>query len=119
MATESTDVVIVGAGHNGLVTAAYLAKAGRRVLVLEARDRIGGAAVTEEIFPGFRFSTFADGSGYLSAHSRRQHFGLGAAKRVDELEIRWPSGQRTLVRDLEVDQRYRIEEDLAVASDTP
>lgn len=59
------DVIIIGAGHNGLVTAAYLAKAGRKVLVLERRDRVGGAAVTEEVFPGFRFSTVADGSGYL------------------------------------------------------
>ncbi|MBW2292557.1 MAG: NAD(P)/FAD-dependent oxidoreductase [Deltaproteobacteria bacterium] len=58
------DVIIIGAGHNGLVTAGYLAKAGRRVLVLERRDQVGGAAVTEEVFPGFRFSTCADGSGY-------------------------------------------------------
>ena len=50
------DAIIVGAGHNGLVTAAYLAKAGRRVLVLEQRSVIGGAAVTEEVFPGFHFS---------------------------------------------------------------
>ena len=48
---ESFDVVIVGAGHNGLVCAAYLAKAGRRVLVLEARELVGGCAVTEEIWP--------------------------------------------------------------------
>jgi phytoene dehydrogenase-like protein len=53
------DVVIVGGGHNGLVHAAYLARAGRRVLVLEARHVLGGAAVTEEIFPGFRFSVFS------------------------------------------------------------
>jgi phytoene dehydrogenase-like protein len=50
------DAIIVGAGHNGLVTAAYLAKAGRRVLVVEQRPVIGGAAVTEEVFPGFKFS---------------------------------------------------------------
>jgi phytoene dehydrogenase-like protein len=53
------DAVIVGAGHNGLVTAAYLARAGQKVLVLEARDRVGGAAVTEETWPGFRVSTAA------------------------------------------------------------
>ena len=65
------DVIIIGAGHNGLVTAAYLAKRGRRVLVVEKRNHTGGAAVTEELFPGFRFSTCADGSGYLSDEIRR------------------------------------------------
>ena len=65
------DVIIIGAGHNGLVTAAYLAKAGRRVLVLEKREMVGGAAVTEEIFPGFKVSTVASGGGYLSARVRR------------------------------------------------
>ncbi len=65
------DVIIIGAGHNGLVTAGYLAKAGRRVLVLERRDQVGGAAVTEEVFPGFRFSSCADGSGYLCEEVRR------------------------------------------------
>ncbi len=65
------DVIIIGAGHNGLVAAAYLAQAGRRVLVLEKRDTVGGAAVSEEIFPGFKVSTVADGCGYLSAKVRR------------------------------------------------
>src|SRR3954471_15502529 len=50
------DVVIIGGGHNGLTAAAYLARAGRKVLVLERRHMVGGAAVTEEVFPGFRFS---------------------------------------------------------------
>lgn len=53
------DVVIAGGGHNGLVTAAYLAKAGRRTLVLEARELVGGCSVTEEVWPGFRVSTAA------------------------------------------------------------
>jgi phytoene dehydrogenase-like protein len=64
------DVVIIGAGHNALVTAAYLARAGRRVVVLERRDAVGGAAVTEELFPGYRVSTCAGGAGYLSAEVR-------------------------------------------------
>lgn len=51
------DAVVVGAGHNGLVCAAYLLKAGLKVCVVERTDRIGGAAVTEELFPGFRIST--------------------------------------------------------------
>ena len=49
------DAIIIGGGHNGLVSAAYLARAGRKVLVLERRHVLGGAAVTEEIFPGFKF----------------------------------------------------------------
>jgi phytoene dehydrogenase-like protein len=53
------DAVIVGAGHNGLVTACYLARAGLRVLVLERREVVGGACVTEEVFPGFKVSTAA------------------------------------------------------------
>jgi phytoene dehydrogenase-like protein len=51
------DAIIVGAGHNGLVAAAYLARAGRRVLVLERREVIGGCVVTEELWPGFKVST--------------------------------------------------------------
>jgi phytoene dehydrogenase-like protein len=53
------DAIIVGAGHNGLVTACYLARAGLRVLVLERRHLVGGACVTEETFPGFKVSTAA------------------------------------------------------------
>ena len=59
MSAVTYDAVIVGGGHNGLVNAAYLARAGRKVLVLEARHCIGGAAVTEEVFPGFKFSVFS------------------------------------------------------------
>src|SRR5512145_1401834 len=50
------DAIIIGAGHNGLTTAAYLAKAGKKVLLLERRHVLGGAAVTEEIYPGFKYS---------------------------------------------------------------
>ena len=57
MATETCDALIIGGGHNGLVCAAYLAGAGLKVRVLERRGIVGGAAVTEEFFPGFRNST--------------------------------------------------------------
>jgi len=56
MMTQKYDVIVIGGGHNGLVNAAYLARAGKRVLVLERRHVLGGAAVTEEVFPGFKFS---------------------------------------------------------------
>src|SRR5207244_12917451 len=60
---SASDVVIVGAGHNGLVAANYLAKAGLRVVVVERSDRIGGACVTDEIAPGFKVSAAAYVSG--------------------------------------------------------
>ena len=73
---ENTRVVIVGAGHNGLVAAGYLGRAGLNVQVLERRDVVGGAAVTEEWFPGYKISTCS----YL-CHILQQ-------KVIDELELR-------------------------------
>jgi len=64
--TAHYDAVIVGAGHNGLVAGTYLARAGLRVLLAERRDIIGGACVTEELFPGYRISSCS----YIS-NSRR------------------------------------------------
>ena len=64
---ETRDVIIIGGGHNGLVAAFYLAKAGFKPLVLERRSQVGGAAITEEFHPGFRCSTLAHSSGPLRA----------------------------------------------------
>lgn len=63
--SETRDGIIVGGGHNGLVAAFYLAKAGYKPLVLERRSQVGGAAITEEFHPGFRCSTLAHNAGPL------------------------------------------------------
>jgi phytoene dehydrogenase-like protein len=74
------DFIVIGAGHNGLVTAAYLAKAGKKVLVLERRESLGGAAATEEIFPGFKVNTGAVDAGLfrpeIVAELGLHHYGL-------------------------------------------
>lgn len=57
--SEFYDAIIIGAGHNGLVTAGYLARAGQKVLVLERRNVVGGACVTEEVWPGYKVSTLS------------------------------------------------------------
>jgi phytoene dehydrogenase-like protein len=57
--TKNYDAIIVGGGHNGLTNGAYLAKAGLKVLIIERRHLVGGAAITEELYPGFSFTTFS------------------------------------------------------------
>ena len=68
MTQTKYDAVIVGGGHNGLVTAAYLAGAGRKVLVLERREMVGGCSGTEELWPGYQVSSAA----YLSSLLQEQ-----------------------------------------------
>jgi phytoene dehydrogenase-like protein len=65
MAGERYEAIVVGGGHNGLVAAAYLAKAGLKTLVVERRNLLGGMAVTEEIYPGFRVDTVAHEAGMI------------------------------------------------------
>ena len=65
--TNNYDAIVIGAGVNGLVTAAFLAKAGQRVLVLEQRDVVGGTLTTEEVHPGFRYDVCRHDAGWLPA----------------------------------------------------
>ena len=58
-ADRTYDAIVVGGGHNGLVNGAYLAKAGLKTLIIERRHLVGGAAITEELRPGFWFTTFS------------------------------------------------------------
>ena len=84
--TEPREVVIIGAGHNGLVTAFYLAKAGFKPLVLERREIIGGCAITEEFHPGFRCSRLSHAD--LAAASQRARRNGSRAPRPQDLHAR-------------------------------
>ena len=75
---QHTDIVVIGGGHNGLVASAYLAKAGHRTLVVERRGGLGGAAATEEAFPGFQIDTGAGDAGLFLPEVSRE---LGLEKR--------------------------------------
>ena len=69
---DARDIIIIGAGHNGLVAAFYLARAGWKPLVLERRTVVGGAAITDEFFPGFKCSTLAHSAGPLEPEVLRE-----------------------------------------------
>jgi len=68
VSTTEYDAIVIGGGHNGLVNAAYLGRAGLRTLVLERRPLVGGAAITEELRPGFKFTTFSYALSLLRPH---------------------------------------------------
>lgn len=82
------------------------------------RDAVG-ARVRLRAGDDWQTRVVQTGSGYLSGSSRRLHFGLGEAVRVEQVEIEWPSGERTEIRDLAADRSYRITEGDALSRNTP
>lgn len=95
------DVVVIGAGHNGLVAANYLARAGLRVIIAERSDRVGGACVTDEIHPGFRVSASAYVSGLLRpqiiADLELERFGLRQIPFNPQAFCPFPDGRSLLL----------------------
>ena len=102
------DAIVIGGGHNGLTTAAYLGRAGKKVLVLEKRHVLGGAAVTEEVFPGFKFSVCSYVVSLMKANVIRElklpRFGL----EILPLESTFtPLENDYLIRTADSDQTYQ------------
>ena len=102
------DAIVIGGGHNGLTAAAYLSRAGKKVLVLERRHVLGGAAVTEEIFPGFKFSVCSYVVSLMKSNVMRElmlpKFGL----ELLPLESTFtPLDKDYLLRTADSDQTYR------------
>ena len=95
------DAIVVGGGHNGLVSAAYLAKAGLHVLVLERRAIVGGACTTEEVFPGVRFSRLAYSAGLLRPEVIRDldlpRFGYAVHPFDPQFFLPFPNGDSILL----------------------
>ncbi|NJL32608.1 MAG: NAD(P)/FAD-dependent oxidoreductase [Chloroflexaceae bacterium] len=95
--TTSYDAIVIGAGHNGLVTACYLAKAGKQVLVLERYHEVGGAAITEEIHPGFRVSVASYSCSLLSTkvieELRLSEYGFAVYPKSPSYFMPFPDGE--------------------------
>src|SRR5579859_6664805 len=100
---QKRDVIIIGGGHNGLVTAFYLAQVGFKPLILERRPQLGGAALTQEIIPGFRCSTLAHSAGPLSPRIVRdmqlEKHGLKMLRPPATLFAPTPDGRALLLYD--------------------
>jgi len=100
---QKRDVIIIGGGHNGLVTAFYLAQVGFKPLILERRPQLGGAALTQEIIPGFRCSTLAHSAGPLSPRIVRdmqlEKHGLKMLRPPATLFAPTPEGRALLLYD--------------------
>ncbi len=97
------DIIIIGGGHNGLVAASYLAKAGLKTLVLERRAHVGGGAITEEIHPGFHCSTLAHTTGPFSQKVATDldlaRYGLEFTKPAARLTVLNPNGASPTIYD--------------------
>jgi len=109
---EAWDAVVVGGGHNGLVAAAYLAKAGVKTLVLERRAVVGGACVTEEVFPGVRFSRLAYSAGLLRPEIVKDldlpRFGYEAFPFDPQFFLPFPNGDSMLLWNDEARNRKEL-----------
>ena len=102
------DAIVIGGGHNGLTAAAYLGRAGKKVLVLERRHVLGGAAVTEEVFPGFKFSVCSYVVSLMKSNVMRElmlpKFGLELLPLESTMT---PLENDYLLRTADSDQTYR------------
>jgi phytoene dehydrogenase-like protein len=99
---SSYDAIVIGAGHNGLTCAAYLGRAGLRTLVVEATDRVGGACVTEELWPGFRASPVAYSLSLLQPDVIADlELALDVARRDPEVVVALDGGSLLLYEDRE------------------
>ena len=104
MANQSgqIDAIIIGAGHNGLVAAGYLARAGKKVVVLEQRDRVGGACTLEEPFPGFTMSPCAYVVSLLRPEIIRDlelhRYGFDAYVKDPQMFVPYPDGNYLFFR---------------------